>query len=370
MNKIGNWRLLLSLVLVFSLFLLLACRPEEVVPPTDTGPKAERETVSYVAGWAYTDDGSFPGYWKDGQWTALSVCGHPGENPWHYAFAISISGDDVHVAGYNRCDSRLVACYWKNGVRTDLGHPAADSYASSMCVSGDDVYIAGWLDFGDYTIPCYWKNGVCTELNRLGPSRVDKAEAIVVSDGDVYIAGTVNKNADASQMISSPCYWKNGERIDLKAYDSSNLGFGNSICVAQGKVYVAGHIMYGCALMPCYWVNGVRYDLKDDVPGWAYSIQVSGKDVYIAGMVQTGQGENYKTTPCVWKNRVRTDLDVAKSGFAASIFVLNNNVFVAGFGNIGSYHYTPCYWKNGVRTDLVPGPYPGGCTHAVFSTYK
>jgi hypothetical protein len=87
-------------------------------------------------------------------------------------------------------------------------------------------------------------------------------------------------------------------------------------------------------------------------------------------MVQTGQGENYKTTPCVWKNRVRTDLDVAKSGFAASIFVLNNNVFVAGFGNIGSYHYTPCYWKNGVRTDLVPGPYPGGCTHAVFSTYK
>ena len=201
MNKIGNWRLLLSLVLVFSLFLLLACRPEEVVPPTDTGPKAERETVSYVAGWAYTDDGSFPGYWKDGQWTALSVCGHPGENPWHYAFAISISGDDVHVAGYNRCDSRLVACYWKNGVRTDLGHPAADSYASSMCVSGDDVYIAGWLDFGDYTIPCYWKNGVCTELNRLGPSRVDKAEAIVVSDGDVYIAGTVNKNADRKSVV-------------------------------------------------------------------------------------------------------------------------------------------------------------------------
>jgi hypothetical protein len=67
---------------------------------------------------------------------------------------------------------------------------------------------------------------------------------------------------------------------------------------------------------------------------------------------------------------VRTDLDVAKSGFAASIFVLNKNVFVAGFGNIGSYYHTPCYWKNGVRTDLVPGSYPGGCTHAVFATYK
>jgi hypothetical protein len=370
MNRIGKLRILLSLLLVFSLFLLPGCRPEEVVPTPEPGPKAARETAVYVAGWGDTDDESFAGYWQDGQWKDLSACSDPGKRPWRYAFAISVSGDDVYVAGYNGCDSKLVACYWKNGVRTDLAHPAADSYASSMCVSGDDVYIAGWLDFDAYTIPCYWKNGVRTELNRLGPSRVDRAEAIDVSGNDVYVAGTVNRNPDASQMISSPCYWKNGERVDLKAYDASNLGFGNSICVARGKVYVAGYIMYGCDTMPCYWIDGVRYDLKNDVPGWAYSIQVSGTDVHIAGMVQTGQGENYKTTPCVWKNKARTDLDMAESGFAASIFVLDKNVFVAGFGNIGSYYHTPCYWKNGVRTDLKPGRYPGGCTHAVFATYK
>jgi hypothetical protein len=375
MKRICSRRSILAMALVSSLFFLPACRPDEVVPTPEPGPKVARETVAYVAGWGETDDESWPAYWQDGRWIGLGVCRDPGvEWPVRYAFSVFVSGSDVYTAGYSSCESRCTACYWKNGVRTDLRHPAADSYAKSIHVSGDDVYVAGWIDFGDYTIPCYWKNGVRIELSRFGPSKVDQAAAIVVSGGDVYIAGTVNRNPDASLMISSPCYWKNGERVDLKGYDGVANGFGNSICVSRGKVYVAGNVAYGGNSLPCYWVDGVRHDLKQNIPGWANSIQVSemdvsgGMNVYIAGMVLIHATS--KMIPCVWKNNVRTELDVADSGYAGSIFVLDNDVFVAGFGSNNTYYNTPCYWKNGARTDLVAGPYAGGCAQAVFATYK
>jgi hypothetical protein len=383
MNRISNWRLLLSLVLVFSLFLMPACRPEEVTPAPEPEPEPEpepaRETTVHVVGSGNMENGSgFPFYWRDGQPAALSVCRYPKPNiGGAYPYSIFISGSDVYAAGTGSCDYRSVATYWKNGVRTDLKHRTQHYHAKSIHVSGSDVYLAGWIETFGKNIPCYWKNGVRVELSRPERSTSAEAYAIFVADADVFVAGTSNLEVGMNMAVSVPCYWKNGLRTDLSVIDPGYDGYGNAIYVSEGNVYVAGSVVDQThSGVPCYWLNGVRTDLSRMYvyTGWTESIQVSGSDVYVAGATQSGSCE---MIPCYWKNGQRTDLSVAKpgrGGYVNSIFVLGRDVFAAGFSgndpNVAGDPAIPCYWKNGVRTDLAFAPYAEAYATAISATYK
>jgi hypothetical protein len=64
----------------------------------------------------------------------------------------------------------------KKVVITDLA-AGVDSNASSIAVFGGDVYVAGDYNDTSTQTACYWKNGVRTDLSTTGNSA---ARAIVV----------------------------------------------------------------------------------------------------------------------------------------------------------------------------------------------
>jgi hypothetical protein len=359
------------LLLVLGLLLMPACRPGEDKPE----PEPPRETVIHVAGWGQAPAGSAPFYWQDGELEYLDACVSPGSLiGGGSAYSIFVSGNDVYVAGWIFCKGHR-ACYWKNGVRTDLDQTLGTGYPRSIYVSGPDVYVAGWIDRFDFTIPCYWKNGARTDLSRRGASAM--AKAIYVSGGDVYVSGETNVSVNAHPGIAIPCYWKNGARTDLSVIDPQREGYASAICFSAGSVYVAGSVVdTEHSGVPCYWVNGARIDLSrlSAYTGWAESIQVSGSDVYVGGATQSATTE---IIPCYWKNENRSDLSVVRpgrGGYVNSLFVLGNDVFAAGYGGVdwnpGSDYAVPCYWKNETRVDLNTGAFPGAMATAIYVAYK
>jgi hypothetical protein len=80
-----------------------------------------------------------------------------------YANTIAVLGGSVYIAGEYSDRSKNIAFYWKDEVKTDL--PGANGIANAIAVSGDSVYVAGYYRDANYNyIACYWKNGVKTDL--------------------------------------------------------------------------------------------------------------------------------------------------------------------------------------------------------------
>ena len=207
------------------------------------------------------------------------------------------------VAGSYYLGSTFTACYWVNGVRTDLSVPNGKSgFAYGIAVSGGKVYALGlWGD----EATCYWVDGVRTDLNG-EPAFVF---GIAVSGGTVYAAGVYNKqNNDLTD-----CYWVNGIRTDLDLPFPSGATRGSvetgAIAVSSGKVYVAGSYEQNSDRTACYWVDKARTDLpfpSGATRGSVNAIAVSGGKVYVAGSYE----QNSDRTACYWVNGVRTDLDL------------------------------------------------------------
>ncbi|MGY0038094.1 hypothetical protein [Pedobacter sp. NJ-S-72] len=84
------------------------------------------------------------------------------------ATAISISGTDIYVAGYeyngdkNTAEpvhsQKSIAKYWKNGIPVVLTDGHANASATAITVKGTDVYVAGH-EKDEISVARYWKNG-------------------------------------------------------------------------------------------------------------------------------------------------------------------------------------------------------------------
>ena len=171
--------------------------------------------------------------WKNGIMADLSV-----PDGIHYidiaGIAVSPNGD-VYIAGDYESGSRddntytSTLCYWKNGVRTDLPVPAGAverfigfSEKSIAVAPNGAVYIIGGYsdDDGDTHTACYWKNGVRSDLPLPAgaESSTYNIALAVSSNGDAYIAGSYSSGSqDDGTFTSTACYWKNGVRTDLGA---------------------------------------------------------------------------------------------------------------------------------------------------------
>lgn len=182
-----------------------------------------------------------------------------------YVSSIFISGNDVYASGGSRYYG-YNAKYWKNGVPTDLTKGLTYSTVNgnlcyptttSISVSGNDVYVAGYQLTGIGSVTAlYWKNGVATYLTRDSISG-SMAKSIFVSGQDVYIAGYQNINNYSRAM-----YWKNGVPTTLTTGTVSSSA--NSIFVAGNDVYVAGYQWtIGGSLIATYWKNGEVVKLTD-----------------------------------------------------------------------------------------------------------
>jgi len=168
-------------------------------------------------------------YWKNGVSTDLSnrltYYGVNGNPCYPTTTAISVSGNDVYVAGFQLTSTNShVAIYWKNGIPSYLTTDSiSNSEARSIFTSGNDVYIAGYQNINNYSRATYWKNGVPTTLTTGTTPSV--ANSIFVKGNDVYIAGyqwTVGGYYTAT-------YWKNGEVVKLT--DGTKDAIANSIYI-------------------------------------------------------------------------------------------------------------------------------------------
>jgi hypothetical protein len=306
------------------------------------------------------------------------------------AKSIFVSAGDVYVAGWTSMHKggELIPCYWKNGDRIDLDlmlltKNADGGVAYSIFVDGDKIYVCGatscYIDLWNINIvPCLWKNGVRTDLGPISESEDlcwGYAKSISVTANDVYVCGGWWQGYGE---IYAPWYWKNGVRYDLPAHsqaDKTEGGIANSIFAAGNDVYIAGELHYDTfydepwsRAAPGIWKNGELTILSRHEPslvpsGLAYSIAVSGSDVYAVGA--TNGSEYY--IPCYWKNGERTDLsfrEEAGGGRGYAIQLSGNDIYVAGCNWMrnGDYHtaFMPCYWKNGARTELSQGNGQGG----------
>jgi hypothetical protein len=203
----------------------------------------------YIAGWyAYEDEHSYL-YYKACYWvkegSGPAVRHDLPDNT--KVFDIAVVGGYIYVAGaYNFYEgdfSPITPCYWRvdssfNATRISLPNPNGEwgieeCFANAIAVDNGTVHITG--STYDYTYGAngthdqytggiaygviYWKNGVLTHTSGApafgGDNDWGETRDIAVYEGKVYIAG--GHMVEEAQVEDSPvpCYWKDGQAVNL-----------------------------------------------------------------------------------------------------------------------------------------------------------
>lgn len=275
------------------------------------------ENDVYIAGYEETNTGTIAKYWKNGVATNLTD-----DLKYNYANAIVVNGSDVYVAGYEQTGKNsggiffvesCVAKYWKNGVPTNLSDGKNKNYANSITVSGNDVYIAGYEWNAGKMIAKYWKNGIATNLSDDSKNHI--AKAIVVNGNDIYVVGgEVQTSVNGVLFNGVAKYWKNGVPINLT--DGSFNAEAHAMAINGGDVYIAGQEQNANGVNVCkYWKNGTSVSLTNGSSNEnTTSITINGNDVYVTGNVYEGSLPKGR----YWKNGIETKIS---DGIAQSIIV-------------------------------------------------
>lgn len=178
-------------------------------------------------------------YWKNKMPVIL-----PGGN---LATGIVVAGTDIHVsgAGIDPATGNPVALYWKNGQLTQLSDGTSEVTTTGIGISEDNVIIAGYE--GRYvTTACYWKNGVRTNLEPPGSGGLT-GQVFVATNGSVYIP---NRNTYR--------YWKDyvlQPPLGLPAGVTS--AYVNAVKEIGGIVYAVGVRDVGASGIPLFWIDGL-----------------------------------------------------------------------------------------------------------------
>ena len=247
---------------------------------------------------------------------------------------------NIYVAGYEynvplgTASSQAVAKLWKNGTPVNLTDGSHSAFASCVVVQGNDIYVSG-IEYNDagVAVAMYWKNGIPVKLSSGVINTF--AQSMTVVGSDVYIAGFSTTMGGAHAM-----YWKNGNPVYL-SYSTYGYSYAYSIAVSGNDVYVAGQDDVGNAV---YWKNGNPVVMSGDAR--SLSMTIAGNDIYLAG-IDFGSGFSSRNA-IVWKNGTPTSLlDGTKETFASSVAVSKNDVYVAGHEFNGTGLSLAIYWKNG-----------------------
>jgi hypothetical protein len=338
------------------------------------GPEEIDKTIVYIAG---SDSGAC--YWKNGVRIGLPV---PEGTTSSSAIAITVSDGSVYVAGnyYDDSSSSSRLCYWKDGVMTDLSLPEGfqeTNYWTSVytiIVSQGSIYIAGRYELpGSRYYACYWKDGVRTDLEE-GTS-FSSRNSIAIADGSFYAVS----NPANSGITLNAGYWKDGTKIDLPVPERATWQRTTGITISDDSIFVTGYYYIGTygdsdyRLEYCYWKDGTRTELpfpEEAIPAYngAGAIATLGGATYVAGKYATSTQYSDElplpvTLPCYWKDGGRTDLPIptGAGGLYANvgaIAALGNSVYITGYyascldGTVDSLITKACYWKDGKRIDL------------------
>ena len=181
--------LFISLVL---LALINSCSYNDVIRVHDV----------YVAGY---EDGVAK-YWKNGEAFPLSDGTRVS-----YAYAITVVGSDVYVAGVELDGTRSIraAKYWKNGIGVSLTDGTKDASTRSIDVVNNDVYVGGYENNGTNNVAKYWKNGIEVILS---DGTQNASATIKVVGNDIHLLISEYNTVKQTQTIK---YWKNGQFTSL-----------------------------------------------------------------------------------------------------------------------------------------------------------
>ncbi|MDR3286704.1 MAG: hypothetical protein LBT27_04615, partial [Prevotellaceae bacterium] len=159
---------------------------------------------------------------------------------------------------------------------------------------------------------------------------------------DVYVAGYESNNS----FITVAKLWKNGTAKALS--DGSQNARAYSVYVSGNDVYVAG-FDDGKAVL---WKNNdAAIALTDGShTAYAYSVFVSGNNVYVVG----NEYDAGRDVAKLWKDKVEQTLADADNTLARSVYVSGNDVvYVAGYKyDAATTTSTPVLWRNGIAQTL------------------
>ncbi len=249
---------------------------------------------------------------------------------------------------------------------TALSMPSGmtSSVASAIVVSDGDVYVAGTVSSSTSQSAVYWVNGTVTMLPPPSGMTNSVAKAIAVSGGNVYVAGS----ASSSAGIGTAVLWVNGAATTLSPPSGMTSSVANAIVVSGGDVYVVGTAWSSdIEKWAAYWVNGAATLLPRPggltVDYYANGIVVSGGDVYVSGYTDFGNGSI--GTAISWANGGWATTLSLPSGWlfddytANGITVSGSDVYVAGGGVNSIGNNAAAYWMNGASTTLpMPSEMP------------
>ena len=294
---------IIACVLMAVVLVHAGCKKEKDKPP--------KETVVYAAGVDNSGILSKAVYWRNGTKFTL-----PDNGLGSSANSVFVDAKgDVYISGAARksvgTSSVYIACYWKNGQRTDLDVPqTGPSNAYDIYVENGVVYCSGNYRVSPVSTltGCIWKNNTRSDMAGAGP---DFGWSMVVSSGETYVTDYRG-------------YWKGTSKVQL----SSGAAFSFDIFKAGADVIVAGREDD----VPCYWKNGAPTKLESVTGGFAYAIAGHKGDVYCVGETAADRG-------VVWKNTASSNVEIHPAGAATSacesILFFEDKMYTGGYARIG-----------------------------------
>lgn len=254
------------------------------------------------------------------------------------------------VAGYGPDAYAHQALQWTDGVYTVLSPGWGGYNAAGIAPAGSDWYVAGMMVNHDgWSIATFWKNGVATQLSDPADEYNHNLTAQVISGQQIYLAGYnvryINYPSWDPLYQNEPVwnalyYTINGNTVTrtLLEPDTNNvLSVAYSMAVSGADVYVAGGSQTGKQnRIAAYWKNGQSGKvLLANASDWseAMGLALQGGDVYVAGYEECSVSSGCPPMAKLWKNNAITVTNLTNgtvAGVASCLAVNDTAEFVGG----------------------------------------
>lgn len=289
------------------------------------------------------------------------------------------------------------AAYWCYDIKTgdieevDISgdKTKTKSAIEAMAIDGEDIYSAGFYNNGtDEDFAAYWKNNSDTPITLTDGTTATKINDIFVVNGVVNAVGI--SNYATSYQFTEGHYWRiendtPGDPVDLPVPDGSESISANAIYISDGNIYIAGKYVL-TEKIACYWrsVDGgktfTRNDLTDGLTDdYTSGMGIYGNDsgVYVAGYYS----QDWTAAKAVyWKDDgesiTMVDLNESGSGYmletAHDIFVYNGIVYACGAYDV-DYQNIPALWiDDGTSISVVELEHgtDSSCANDFFVLYE
>jgi len=266
----------------------------------------------------------------------------------NYTLSVTVadSGPSVYVVGAQNFFGTNQVMVWKNGVGTTITNGTYNSGATAVFVKGNTLFVAGSQSIGR-SYASFWKIENGMELPTYGLNETPNdayTNSIYISEtNDEYIAGSENHGANIGTIAK---VWKNGVATHL----STMAGGAFSVFVSGQDVYTAGWESTATGYVAKVWKNGITTTLSPE-NGKAYgkAVFVSSGIAYVAG--QTWNAVDFKWIITVWKDGVPEVINNSGSAEVNAMFIYDQDVYIVG-NEVRNNVYNAKIWKNGVGTFL------------------